>query len=237
MLKHTTKPTRNQLDEIEKWLISEANELGEGFYCNWNIITRSFDNNQLWVTTFNDRPIGFVVVGVSDSSLTAVIDIAEIKPSERQKGYARQMINETLNRFRSQGVLVVRLECSPTSSEPFWKKMGFQNYPATFPKSSFHLYQTLVEVTPLSENNKTTSTISLWNCEPHKAARQEASWIWELDLLDDQKTLRKPIIFPVLSDWNIQFKDDHGTFSEKVKRFLHDQGEFEDFLIIRQLTA
>ena len=40
-------PPKDQLDEIERWLIEEDNLKGEGFYCNWEIIASSFDKKNL----------------------------------------------------------------------------------------------------------------------------------------------------------------------------------------------
>lgn len=231
-----TEPNSNQLGQIEKWLRAENNEKDEGFFRNWDTITGAFNNNQLWVTTLNDFPIGFVVIYISDSSLTAVIDIAEVKPSERKRGVGRRMVDETLNTFRTQGVLAVRLECRPISSESFWKKMGFRHYPDKFPKSPFELYKPLIETLSPSKTKRSKSTIGLWNCELYSAKRQKAEWIWELDLLEDQITLRQPIIFPVLSDWKVQLcRNNHELFSEKVKRFPSNEGIFDGFLIVRQL--
>ncbi|MCX2679390.1 GNAT family N-acetyltransferase [Galbibacter sp. EGI 63066] len=119
MLKCNLHPNKKHLDCIERWLIDEKDTTNQGFYCNWNIILQAFAEKRMSVITDNNA-IGFVVYQMYD--FMAVIDIIEIKPSEREKGFAKKLIKETLRFFKSKGVLVVQLFCSPENSEPFWKK-------------------------------------------------------------------------------------------------------------------
>ncbi|MCX2679856.1 hypothetical protein OOZ15_07905 [Galbibacter sp. EGI 63066] len=86
MLKLNLQPNKKYLGYIEEWLIDEKNKTNQGFYCNWNIILQAFTEKRLSTITENDNAIGFVVYRVYN--LIAVIDIVEIKLSERKKGVA-----------------------------------------------------------------------------------------------------------------------------------------------------
>ena len=54
-------PTQTDLTKIEEWLIDEEREFNEGFYCNWNIIEKSFNNGELITLNLKKEPIGFLV--------------------------------------------------------------------------------------------------------------------------------------------------------------------------------
>ena len=127
MLITNSNPTEKHLAHIKNWLIEEWNKTNSGFYCHWNIIEDKFAKNNISVITENDFAIGFVVYRIYE--FQAVIDITEIKPTEREKGIARKLISETLDYFKQKGVLVCELFCSPENSEPFWKRIGFENFP------------------------------------------------------------------------------------------------------------
>lgn len=230
------QPTKKHLNDIEKWLEKEWNKTHEGFYCNWNIIEESFEKGNLNVVTENSSAVGFVVYRVYD--LTAVIDIVEIRASYRKNGLAKMLINGTLEFLKSNGVLAVELFCSPENSEPFWKKIGFKNFPLLPSESRINLYKTLVETTPISEKGKTKSKIKLWNCEPYQADKIEAKWIWDLDYISDNGTLDKPLIFPVAQDWQIQLLlNGEVMITDKVKYCGMDDGDYGSFMIIRNIRA
>ncbi|WP_338731433.1 GNAT family N-acetyltransferase [Mangrovimonas cancribranchiae] len=236
MLKTNFHPSEKHLADIKNWLIKEWNETKSGFYCNWNIIEEEFAKNNVAVITENDFVIGFLVYRIYE--FQAIIDIAETKPTERKKGIARKLINDTLDYFGQKGVLVCELFCSPENSEPFWKRIGFENFPDLPHNSRINMFKPLVETLKPTEKAKSDTKISLWNCEPYQADREKAKWNWDLNFADDNKTLTKPIIFPVSSDWQVELtKNGQKIVSEKVKRFRIDLADNGSFMIIRKLTA
>lgn len=76
-LQINTTPTQIDIEKIERWLIDEEREFNEGFYCNWNIIKKAYENKELVTLDFKDSPIGFLVW--SKGEIYAEIDILEIK--------------------------------------------------------------------------------------------------------------------------------------------------------------
>lgn len=60
------------------------------------------------------------------------------------------MIDETLEYFKLKGVLAFYLFCSPESSEPFWKRIWFLNFPE-IPQKRINMYKTLLETLKCSE--------------------------------------------------------------------------------------
>lgn len=235
MLKLELIPNEKHIAEIENWLIDEWNKSNSGFYCNWNIISKKFAEKNVSVIAENDYAIGFVVYRIYE--FHAVIDIAEIKPTERKKGVARKLINGTLEFFKKKGVLVAELYCSPENSESFWKRIGFENFPNLSHETKLNMFKPLVETLIPTENVKTDTTISLWNCEPYLADRVKAKWIWDLDFTIDDETLSRPIIFPVSYDWQVELKIcGQMKLSNKVKRFPVDLADYGRFMIIRKIS-
>ncbi len=235
MLKVNFQPNEKHFADIEKWLSAEWNETNQGFYSNWRMISEAFDKKKLIVITVNDYSVGFVVYKIYE--LTAVIDITEIKQSERKKGIAKKLINETLDLFKSKGVLVTELFCSPENSEPFWKRIGFLNFPKLPDESQINMYKTLAETLQFSQENENETSIKLWNCEPYQAKNVEPKWIWNLSFLNDGKTLTKPIIFPADIDWQIALtKNGETVVSHKLKYCGFVEAVYGSFMIIRELS-
>lgn len=107
------------LQAIKQWLEQERQESGEGFSCNWGVIEKSFDD--LWV--MNDEEIvGFLVKGPCGP------DILEIHPGCRGRGNGRKLVEWVIDQYYMDGCSVIEVQCSPETSEPFWRKMGFVIY-------------------------------------------------------------------------------------------------------------
>ena len=235
MTKLNLYPTVKHLTDIEKWLIEEWNETNRGFYSDWSNIREAFTEKTLSIITKNDFAIGFVTYKIYD--FTAVINITEIKPSERKKGLAKKMINETLEFFRSQKVLAVKLFCSPENSESFWQKMGFLNFYDVYNQYRINMYKTLVETLDLSQDENRETTIKLWDCEPYQAKDFEPNWVWKLSFLSDNMTLTKPIIFPVSQDWQIELTGvERKNIPDKIKYSEIDLECDGSFMIIRKIN-
>lgn len=127
--------TAETLAEIQKWLEAEqaahnqaaaalANcwdpdvEIPErGFLCNWNILQRSFAREPLsvHVLIIDGSAVGFV----------NEMDILEVRPDLRAKGYGRRLAEFMLGRAFEQGYSVAEIEIAPESALSFWRQMGF----------------------------------------------------------------------------------------------------------------
>jgi len=116
------KATLADLAAIKKWLRAERRRTGEGFYCNWNCITRSFEYGELFVlpaTRLGHSIVGFICMGDEGP------DIVEVQPSKRGMGYGRQIAEWMIARAKRRGKRLIELQCAPFTSLPFWEAMGF----------------------------------------------------------------------------------------------------------------
>lgn len=234
MLKLDLNPTEKHLSNIEDWLIEEWNNSKNGFYSNWTMITNAFADNRLSIISEKNFAIGFVVYRINN--LIATIDIAEVKPSHRNKGIGEEMISKKLENFKSLGILVTQLFCSPEKSESFWKKANFYNFPKIRNLSKDWMYKSLVPTINNSKKINSDETIELWNEEPHEAGKLNPKWIWNLNFKSNSRELIKPIIFPVFHDWQICWKKGGKIVEiDKVKYYRNNGILFGNFIVIKSV--
>lgn len=238
----TFSPTVNHLDEIEKWLIEEDKESNEGFYCNWDAIKSSFDKRELTTISLNDKTVGFATWRLTTDN-TARIEIAEIKPSERGKGIGKMMIGQLIGFLEEKNIDVIDLQCAPARSEPFWKHLGFVEFPAPLNNHPFNangnkkLYKILNDHLLPSSTRQNEETIELWNDEPYKTNEiKPPTYIWDLEFINGTRKLSKPIIHPAHYEWRLRWtKNGQVMKDDKVKRFIK-KIDFCSFIIIEELS-
>ncbi|MEF8731702.1 MAG: GNAT family N-acetyltransferase [Candidatus Accumulibacter meliphilus] len=119
-------PTKSQLETVIRWLKKEhLNELhgSSGFYCNRSIIRKPYRHSQMKCLMTGHLIVGFAIFSL-DTTYSA-IDILEIRPAYRGNGYGRLFATQMINFLFSGGAPYVAVECSPITSEPFWRNLGF----------------------------------------------------------------------------------------------------------------
>lgn len=237
----TFSPTDKQLSEIEKWLFAERQKTGDGFYCNWNIIKSSYDKNELATISLNNKTIGFATWRLT-SDKTARIEIAEVKPIHRKKGIGKILTNHLLNFLTDKGVYVVDLQCSPYTSEPVWKRLGFVEFPDPPENYNFNsgenkkLYKILTDNLETSSVHNSADTIEVWNNEPYRTNdNTPPTYHWNVEFIAGTRKLSKPIIHPAHYEWRLRWRINGKTIKDdKIKRFKTEI-DFGTFIIIDEL--
>ena len=123
--------TKQSLTEVLGWLERGQTESGEGFFCNESTIVTSHDAGELFCGLADNRVVGFVVH--NKKSVGASIDILEVHPQHRSRGFGSQLATNAIGRLFATGAAFVTVQCSPRSSEPFWRSLGFlpqDSYPS-----------------------------------------------------------------------------------------------------------
>lgn len=216
-------PNALQLSEIKNWLSEEYDLHGEGFFVNWNVIEGYFQRNQLIVITENQKSIGFTTWDFSLNILVN-ISIAAIHPDYRLKGAGKYLMRSSFEIFASEGGAIVELFCSPSSSQHFWRKLGFIDKPISeYAQHDLSMYLPLVdtEKSQSQGQNEKSNTIELWDCDPYSVIDSEPKWHWNFNL--EKNTLSKPIIAPCNEDWNIRWTQNGKVkYDGKVKFFSED---------------
>lgn len=116
------KSTDQDLSFILDWLQQEhaENEEGEGFWNNRDIISNTHASGDMHVLVDEGEVVAFFCGPVRGP------DILEVRPDMRCRGYGRMAAEKCIEIARSSDVCVMQIECQPSSSIPFWKKMGFE---------------------------------------------------------------------------------------------------------------
>jgi GNAT superfamily N-acetyltransferase len=230
-----TAPTQLDLEKIEKWLIEEDRESNEGFYCNWTIITKAFKNKELVTLDFKESPIGFLVW--SNCENYAEIDIFEIHPEHRKKGFGQVFFDKISENFKRKEFIAIKLFCSPRESEKFWKKMGFIKFPNRgYSESDLIYFKPLIEISATSKNVLTENKVELWDVEPYQKDDNLPKWTWNIEIKNNKLIL--PIIHPCNCNWNLRWTKNGKTIREdKVKYFdtKKNRVEYGPFLYIEKL--
>ena len=115
-------PTKAQAEAVIRWLKNEHfNDLNgkKGFYCNRDAIRRAARESNMKCLTLGRSVIAFSVFG------PATIDIFEVHPNYRRKGYGRQFAGQLIQELFSTSSPDISIECVPQESEHFWRALGF----------------------------------------------------------------------------------------------------------------
>lgn len=234
-------PTKMKFEEVEAWLMIEYNKKREGFYCNWEIIKSFYEDNQLAIASKGNKAIGFITWRFIGGK-TVRIEIAEVKPTFRKKGVGKFLVNEFFKFAKEKGAVVCDLQCSPETSEPFWKRLGFVEFTDPLENLRFSydsdkkLYMVLVESLITAKQLTNKEIIELWNDEPYRTTNSAPTYIWNLEFAEGTRRLLKPIIQPAHYEWRIRWTIDGKVIvDDKIKRFAQEDIDFGTFIIIKEL--
>jgi GNAT superfamily N-acetyltransferase len=114
------------LVQILEWLRAEDEEGKTTFHPNRNMITRGHEAGELLVLKAGDEVAAFAL------GAPGVIDIFETKPTFRRSGVGRMLAQHCIERAAQSDIAVIEGECAPSTSLPFWKRMGFQEIRARY---------------------------------------------------------------------------------------------------------
>lgn len=219
-MKLNNNPNSNQLAEIKTWLIEENEKNNEGFYCNWKIIEDSSSKKRLITFEVEKETIGFISWATNGEPY-AEIDIMEIHPNHRQKGYGRLFFDKAEEFFKLQNFIAIKLFCDPTESESFWKKMKFIKFPETgFSEPELTYYKPLIKTNEPIEQG-TENKLELWELEPYEIKEQKPKWTWEIG------NKKHPILQPCNSDWNLRLTKNGIIIKEEKVKYFEKSKEIE----------
>jgi ribosomal protein S18 acetylase RimI-like enzyme len=124
MLELITNPSEKHLSEIKEWMEEEfKSPINEGLYVNWPIIEKAFNNNEMIISIFEEKIVGFIVFHLNSPKLS--IHFLEIKPNQRRKGFGKKIVFKVIDSFRMEDVTIVEVECINENSRKFCRKTGF----------------------------------------------------------------------------------------------------------------
>lgn len=114
--------TDEDVHQIRRWL-EEEDRLGidGNFLCNWNLTVESHQEGKLLVLV--DETDGTTLAYQWGQLLQS--GILQVRDRFRSKGLGMLVVEHCVELALQQDEMVLQVECKPSSSIPFWKKMGF----------------------------------------------------------------------------------------------------------------
>lgn len=230
-------PTENDLKTIEEWLFEEDEKLNSGFYCNFQTIKESLEQNRLVIVKREEKIVGFLVWEKRD--LYIEINILEIHPKYRREGIGEYFGNQISNYFIQKEFKALKLFCKPIESEKFWKKMNFIKFPnIDYFQPDLTYFKPLIEIKEVENKINSENRIELWDVEPYEAKDKEPIWIWNFENHDFD--LSMPILHPCNYKWKISLIKEGKVIKEDQIRYFSSKNnriEFTPFLFIKSLKV
>lgn len=134
--------TGDDMKHIQRWLEEQNSRQVHGsFWCNWKATQNVYKDGGILVCV--DENTNFPI-----AYMWSNFGIIEVKEDCRGLGIGKLLVEFAIEKARFNNEYVVDIECEPSSSVPFWKKMGFHFY------SDVQAYRLLERSFRLPENGE-----------------------------------------------------------------------------------
>ncbi len=168
------------LHQVLDWLKQERVHEGFGFYSNANLIENGHAaGDELFVLKAGPAVAAFVL------GRPGSIDIFETRPDLRGCGYGRILANFCIDRGYHADIAVMEFECSPETSLPFWKKVGFSERPAPWGDGTW-VMKMMAKRLDLPDGDPTEVTIKILSEEYAWSDNNEAIYEYRQRAIVDQ---------------------------------------------------
>ncbi len=113
--------TDQDMKIIKQWLDEIESYEFDSLRMNWHLTenTHREDGIFVYIDSESGEPVGY---------LWPDFGILEVKPSHRDRGIGRALVDYGLSYLLEAGNAAIAVQCAPESSIPFWEKMGFNFY-------------------------------------------------------------------------------------------------------------
>lgn len=117
------RSTPEDVQGIHAWLRrQEASGVHGTFLCNWELTRKQHEAGELLVCV--DSATGEAIAYQWGGLIHP--GILEVREDWRGRGIGKLMVDHLLDAAYQAGEDLLRIQCKPSSSVPFWKRMGFE---------------------------------------------------------------------------------------------------------------
>ena len=113
------KSTDADLQAIHAWLVDqETRNIPGTFLCNWELTEKCHREGKLlvYIDGASEQPVAY---------LWDNLGILEVRHDMRRKGIGRKLVEHRIKQAIKDNECFLYIQCEPTSSVPFWQRMGF----------------------------------------------------------------------------------------------------------------
>lgn len=117
------------MKEILRWLEEQDHNEVEGcFYCNKSLTIESHEEGGLlvYIDAITSLPIAYQWGGLIKPG------ILEVRADRRGLGIGKNLVEYCIEKARREKQCILQIQCKPSTSIPFWKRMGFCLYDHTY---------------------------------------------------------------------------------------------------------
>ena len=113
--------------KIRAWLEQQKSDEVHGtFLCNWGLTQRLHEEGKLLVYILDEdsgEPVAYQWGGLLQSG------ILEVRDDLRGRGIGKALVEHRLFEAAEAGEDILHIQCKPSTSIPFWQRMGFELRP------------------------------------------------------------------------------------------------------------
>jgi GNAT superfamily N-acetyltransferase len=119
---HVRQSTAADIKVIHTWLQRQSQTKVHGsFLCNWSLTRKCHEEGSLvaYIDPRSQEPVAYQWGGLIRSG------ILEVRNDMRGRGIGRVMVEHRLAQAAEAGEDILCIQCKPSTSIAFWKRMGF----------------------------------------------------------------------------------------------------------------
>lgn len=125
--KNIRKATSDDFQQIYLWLeMQEKARIKDNFFCNIRTIESSLNDEKngliVYVCEETNNPVAFQLGGLITPG------IIQVRKDRQNQGIGKKLVEYCIQKANEDNEPVLWIECTPESSIPFWKMMGFIMY-------------------------------------------------------------------------------------------------------------
>ena len=118
--------TASDFQEVLEWLKEERDRGEDGFFCNREIIAKSFGAGEGLCTICEGKIVGFAVFQFFIDS--GDVQIIEVHQSFRRKGLGAKLLGAAVGALCGLGAMYIDVECTSREGEALCRSYGFEEF-------------------------------------------------------------------------------------------------------------